>query len=283
MSAKVLLPVLVFAVVVLAGIGLLLWNAPPMIPPSLAAVTEFAGIKLGASPSEVTLALGRPDAMTEPSVQHGLTRFDYVYSALDLELVFYGQDRDRARVEFICTKNPSIKLLDIDSYSREEEILQKLGSPDSVSVARDGLSKLVSFKKWRAAFVIEKGSVIQKCATASGSMKFNEELLKPGEIIAKGKSRTKAFTNQKGVGQGTGAETQALGAIEVESRGPLGNIQPKSKDPSVDPQVCAPNLSKDERLSRLAEFGAVQQTSEEAYEAGSHKVQFVLGGLVDCY
>jgi hypothetical protein len=51
--------------------------------------------------------------------------------------------------------------------------------------------------------------------------------------------------------------------------------------PSTDP--CAPDLSRVERLARLASFGTVRQLSSDRYVAGNHSVWFFSGGtLLEC-
>lgn len=48
---------------------------------------------------------------------------------------------------------------------------------------------------------------------------------------------------------------------------------------------CEPDISKKERLSRLAQYGRVRQTGGEAFEAGGHQVFFSLardGYLLSC-
>ena len=46
------------------------------------------------------------------------------------------------------------------------------------------------------------------------------------------------------------------------------NLHRASSDP------CAANLSRDERLKRLASFGNIRQNGEQEYSAGNHKVMF---------
>jgi hypothetical protein len=48
---------------------------------------------------------------------------------------------------------------------------------------------------------------------------------------------------------------------------------------------CAPNLSKDERLRRLGEYGIVRQTGEGSYAVGSHSLMFLSynNSLLDCH
>ena len=47
---------------------------------------------------------------------------------------------------------------------------------------------------------------------------------------------------------------------------------------------CAPNLSRQERINRLARKGQIRQTSENSYNAGSSAVSFSFAGtLMNCY
>jgi hypothetical protein len=47
---------------------------------------------------------------------------------------------------------------------------------------------------------------------------------------------------------------------------------------------CAPNLSRQERINRLAKKGQIRQTSENSYSAGSSFVSFSFAGtLMNCY
>jgi hypothetical protein len=45
---------------------------------------------------------------------------------------------------------------------------------------------------------------------------------------------------------------------------------------------CAPNVSKAERLKRLALNGVVRQTSDETYTAGNYEIIYVGGSLISC-
>src|SRR5713101_736683 len=59
--------------------------------------------------------------------------------------------------------------------------------------------------------------------------------------------------------------------------------KPDSRDDPIVNDHCGPGLSKNERLRRLASYGALRQTSEDTYTAGNHSVSFFLGQLLSCY
>jgi len=59
----------------------------------------------------------------------------------------------------------------------------------------------------------------------------------------------------------------------LETQIPVSRASSKIVD-STDSDPCAPNLSKAERLKRLANFGTLRQISDGSYEAGSHAVTF---------
>lgn len=57
--------------------------------------------------------------------------------------------------------------------------------------------------------------------------------------------------------------------------------QTPAKIPTLD--HCAPNISKPERLKRLAQHGAVRETGKGAYSAAEHSVYFFYdGSLLNC-
>lgn len=46
---------------------------------------------------------------------------------------------------------------------------------------------------------------------------------------------------------------------------------------------CAPNLSKAERLERLAAYGDVREVGYQTFQAGTHRVEFAGGVVFSCY
>lgn len=274
---------LIVAAFLVIGLGYYLWNYVENLPPAPSVMTELVGVKLGMSPTDVTLVLGKPDTTTEPSFQAGETRFDYSYPDQNLSITFYGADKYHAKANIICTSQPFAKVLGFDNLSSEQFVLQRLGKPSSTSVSRDGLSKIDSYAQWKVSFFISKGMISEKCLTSSGGMSFSEELLTPdqqkaadakaaAEKAAQDRATAEAFEKA----QQQAASASAAKAVNLQT--PSG--EGLSADPS-DP--CAPGLTKSQRLHRLAAFGAVRETGSEAYEAGPHDLTFAFGSLVYCH
>jgi hypothetical protein len=62
---------------------------------------------------------------------------------------------------------------------------------------------------------------------------------------------------------------------------------PTASAPTVDDQLtdhCAPNISKTERLRRLAQHGTLRQTGDGVYEVGNRSLHFFTydGSLINC-
>jgi hypothetical protein len=85
------------------------------------------------------------------------------------------------------------------------------------------------------------------------------------------------------------AALAALGPPPMPKRASVSHrteTAPASKDSlGADGDPCAPNLTRTERVQRLAAFGSVRQTGEGEYEAGNHHVSFLLNTLtlVSCH
>ena len=275
------------AVVICAGITgcVYAWNYIKSLPPAPSEVTELANVKLGMSPSDVTLNLGQPDGKTEPTVQGGETTFQYSYTDTGVHITFYGIDKYHAKVTIICTSDASTKLLGFDNFSTEDLIVGRLGKPSTVSVARDGLSKIDSYRKWKAAFVLSKNTVSAKCVTSSGTVAFTEELLSPeAQKVTDLKAAAEAAAQARA---NSAAKTQPNDWVPVPARKTSRKSFRSSSannlalgESSNDP--CAPGLSKGERLSRLATYGSVRQIGAEDYEAGSHEVFYYGSTLISC-
>ena len=64
----------------------------------------------------------------------------------------------------------------------------------------------------------------------------------------------------------------------------LTKAEPLPAPPITTLDHCAPNISKTERLKRLAQYGTVRQTGEGQYSAGEHSVDFFTydGSLINC-
>lgn len=82
------------------------------------------------------------------------------------------------------------------------------------------------------------------------------------------------------------AHRQYLARVQLEAQQAAEAARRRAdvKRNGTDTDPCAPNLTRDERLQRLARFGKVRQTGSRDFEAGEHNVVFSPfdGSLVYC-
>ena len=182
----------------------------------------------------------------------------------------------------VCTGDAFTKLLGFDNFSDENSIVQRLGKPDYASISQNGLFKAISYDKWHAVFQFAKGRVFQKCILQFGHWVFKEELLSPDVQRAEDLKAAREKLEQEK--RETEAKVLLDRQVAIENARP--RLKPNSSTPAGDPSdPCAPNLSRAERLRRLATFGQVRETGLETYEAGTHSVTLGFGygvGLISC-
>jgi hypothetical protein len=76
---------------------------------------------------------------------------------------------------------------------------------------------------------------------------------------------------------------KALQASKAEANALAAQRSPSGKQHQIDTDPCAPNVSGDERIRRLAAFGKVRETGDKEYSAGGHRVVlFYDGSLMSC-
>jgi hypothetical protein len=217
-----------------------LWNYVSTRPKP---VTEFEGVKLGASITDVTVALGAP------SLVIGSELF---FESRKLSADF-NTDISRS-LSKLCAYDDGPNLMGFDETTTESEIIEKLGKPDSVSISGDGLSKLISYQKWKAGFSITENLAQLRCMT-NGKMAFNDEIL-PAELSK--------FDAKKLVPRPV-TDPELLAELD-------GDV----------PDPCAPDISKAERKLRLSRFGTIRQTGPETYQAGGHRLALSEDTVIAC-
>lgn len=127
-------------------------------------VTEFEGVKLGASITDVTVVLGAP---TE--VEKNQLSFSGKNLFADFEK---GKSRSLLR---LCAFGEQVELMGFNHSSTESDIVKKLGQPSSISVSGDGLSKVINYRKLNASFGIRANHLELTCM-ASADFHFEDEV-----------------------------------------------------------------------------------------------------------
>jgi hypothetical protein len=271
----------------LALVGLLAyaWHFVSSLPPTPSITTSLGGAKLGMSPTEAKLTLGKPDAEGEPSMEGLTTRIDFTYSYPALTITFYGKDKYSTRAGIICGQDSQTSLFGFSNSDQEEAVIKRLGPPDTTSISSDGLTKIISYSKWKASFDIAKGVVVGKCIHTFPTMSFTSELLTP-EAQRNADLKAEAETNAalQVAAAKAAADEAAQKARDEDALAHLTRSTRSATAPEGDPtDPCAPGLSEKARLQRLASFGTVRETGPRMFEAGPHSVSFLFdGSLLSC-
>jgi hypothetical protein len=183
-NAKIV--VAVFAVCAIIG-GAIYYvsNADNDHRPTAMVIGEMGGVRLGMSPTDVTLALGKPAASSKiENDTSGHTHLTYVYTKAHneeyaLNITFYGAAQGGMRAVVVCEQGGFSNLLGFDKFSREQDILRVLGAPNYSSVRGDGLEKAISYSAWNASFKIARGTVVALCIHQGQFIQYDQEVPAP--------------------------------------------------------------------------------------------------------
>lgn len=144
-------------------------------------VEELDGVRLGMSPLDVKLRKGAPQNGGEdaPTKDGDTYRVGWLYHATDngpfLAVIFSGKSPSALQATIVCEQDGYNRPMGLGRYTSEDEIVDKLGRPTAVSIASNGLSKIISFEPYKVAFSISKGVVTEVCVTSSGVVSYTEE------------------------------------------------------------------------------------------------------------
>jgi hypothetical protein len=150
--------------------------------PRPSTISQLAGVKLGMSPTDVTLALGRPSISGKMEIDRdGQAHLTYVYTKdqnedYSLDIIFAGADSRSTRAVIICEKGGFSNLLGLDRYSSEQDVLRNLGTPSYSSIRNDGLEKAISYAAWNASFKVARGRVIALCIHQGNFILYDREI-----------------------------------------------------------------------------------------------------------
>ncbi len=146
-------------------------------------VTELEGLRLELRPVDVTLYAGQPDNFADKPKQ------SEAWGSLSLRWWYFSSSSNYYYVDFMGENTGSLKVVSICSnrldalnirgfsyleYTREREIIDKLGQPTQVSISKSGLSKILSYIPINVSFTYEKGEMKEVCIS-KGGMSYTEE------------------------------------------------------------------------------------------------------------
>jgi hypothetical protein len=131
-------------------------------------VDEFKGVKIGMTPTDVTLAKGAPDSTSEPkqredgSWSKGMF-FGHLYIFLD------GPSEEKLTVYRVCESQPSYfdEVLGISGSDSEKSVIDRLGKPDQETIDDDELGKSAFFYRYNLMLRLSKAQVDGICVGAT--------------------------------------------------------------------------------------------------------------------
>ena len=165
-----------------AGVGIFVTTADRDSRPEPQTIAAFAGVQLGMSPTDVTLALGKPFASSKIETDgNGRAHLIYVYSKgknddHSLDVTFHGANPSSMRAAVVCEQGGFSSLLGFDKFSREQDIVRLLGHPTFTSIRGDGLEKTISCSQWNASFKIALGKVMGLCIHQGNFIQYDKEV-----------------------------------------------------------------------------------------------------------
>lgn len=173
--------ILYIVIIILGGLAALLIPAYENYTIRHQVITELNGLTLGMRPVEVTLAKGEPSNSSEKPQQSQ----DGAYFSLNYYFYYpgsYGEESELLLVHFsgedvksliadrICSDSIDrfyVKGISYLKYTKESEIIEKLGQPTGISIYKNGLSKWLSYEPMNVAFELQKDSINQVCISKS--------------------------------------------------------------------------------------------------------------------
>jgi hypothetical protein len=126
--------------------------------------TEFEGLRLGATESDVLFLKGKPYAVHESSKEQWayFANSDSAQSERAFLIISFRDGKVRCiRYTETTTEGHRPRLLGFTIGSKYEDIVERLGKPSNVSTSKDDLSRVASFAEYNAFFEFEKGRVTE--------------------------------------------------------------------------------------------------------------------------
>lgn len=204
---------------------------------------EANGVKLGISDDDLIFSKGKP--------KKTLVVGNETFLQFEDGLVVVTENSKVIRVEISCGAlkySYGLTFGGVSCYSSLDTLIDRFGEPNSISSKTDKTSRIYNYPKFNIAFELSKSSItdilIFDSTISKGGLEFNEQPAKPQKKESP-----------------TGKPPQSSGKLDYQNT-----------------DHCAPNLSREERLRRLALTGTVRETSYQTYSNGNHFVSFLSSG-----
>jgi hypothetical protein len=137
-----------------AGVyGYTMWEERPQV------ITEYWGIKLGTTPSDVLFLKGQP---TERSSEY------WVYKTENVAVTVAFKDKKVVRVIALGNRPYLPKIGSISTYLTMEDLTSRLGEPDAVSINATGENRILNYLKYNLAAGYNRDGMVMAAMSATG-------------------------------------------------------------------------------------------------------------------
>ena len=120
-------------------------------------LTEFRGVKLGSTQAEVLYRKGSPDEVLTGRGKNGNRKTWLFGSEIDgyTQVLFSERGRVFAVMTWRCVELVGVPVCG----GTEEQLIAKLGQPDSFDTSPDGLRRLYRWEKWNVRAELAQGNI----------------------------------------------------------------------------------------------------------------------------
>lgn len=227
-------------------------------------INEFQNVKLGWSSEEVLFHKGKADFTGQRSDDKRVKVL--IYGDAIIELL----NERVEKIVFICDEENYLSssggIGAIDCGSDLDLVLDLYGEPENLSISKDKLKRFYNYPSYNVAFRLSKSKV-------EGLYVFDPKNLPTGIEF-------KTFEIEEIFDEVVTDFKRDVDKSESKKQA----SEPENENQAVveDLDHCAPNISKAERLRRLASKGSVRETGYQTYTAGNFEISFSQSEVINC-
>jgi len=282
-------------------------------------ITEFQGVKLGWSKDEVLFRKGEPTTLVNSDESEMLlSNGDKELLQLDKDNEFLGYGETGVLLEkgkvvkviFVCNDDRYEKVGGISCDNSVDRVTKQYGEPKILVISEDKLTRIYNYPKYNLAFYLSKSNVealaIFDSTKVPNGFSFRtppptdktstNKPLENGESWVVETDEPASLSKKIDEPQGNyfdkfdadpANETDKYGRVEGFSTKNIDYDKLAAENDSINIEYdhCAPNLTKSERLRRLALRGTVRETRETGYQTytvRSHEITFSANDVIIC-
>jgi hypothetical protein len=117
---------------------------------------EFLGLTLDSTKEDIKFLKGTPTKEEKDMWYYGFSETSYSYNPLVSYWIIFANNK----ISFIEGAGQFLDIQNIRPGDSYDKVIERFGEPSYISHSKDGLTRVVSFKKYNVWFTLQKGLVI---------------------------------------------------------------------------------------------------------------------------